>query len=75
MEYVYYFIDLVYFISMNPDESRPYFVETLTVEEMLTRSGSSNRYQIRIFTLFFLVWLFSAFIQMGFPIIFRPAIL
>ena len=40
---------------------------------MLQKAGNSNRYQLRIFLTYFLIFLFASFIQMGFPFIFRPA--
>lgn len=40
---------------------------------MLGKAGNSDTYQLRLLSLYFAAWLFSAFIQMGFPIIFHPA--
>lgn len=40
---------------------------------MLDKAGNSDKYQFRMFIVFFLNFFFAAFIQMGFPIIFQPA--
>lgn len=40
---------------------------------MLDKAGNSDKYQLRMFIVFFLTFFFAAFIQMGFPIIFQPA--
>jgi len=45
----------------------------LTIEEMLEKAGNNHTYQFRMLLNFFLVFLFSSFIQMGFPIIFQNA--
>lgn len=47
--------------------------EKLTITEMLDKAGSSNKYQLRMFIVFFFNFFFAAFIQMGFPIIFQHA--
>lgn len=47
--------------------------ERLTIEEMLDKAGDSNKYQLRMFIVFFFTNFFAAFIQMGFPIIFQAA--
>lgn len=47
--------------------------DRLTIEEMIDKAGDSNKYQLRMFTVFFLTNFFAAFIQMGFPIIFQAA--
>jgi hypothetical protein len=41
---------------------------------MIDKAGSSDTYQLRMFIVFFLNFFFAAFIQMGFPIIFQPAV-
>lgn len=48
--------------------------ERLTVEEMIEKAGNSDKYQLKMFLLFFFSWFFAAFVQMGFPIIFQPAV-
>lgn len=40
---------------------------------MIEKAGTSGKYQLTIFILFFAVWFCAAFIQMGFPIIFQNA--
>lgn len=40
---------------------------------MIEKAGDRNIYQFKMLIQFFLVLLFSSFIQMGFPIIFQPA--
>jgi hypothetical protein len=45
----------------------------LNIEEMIERAGEKNIYQLRMVGTFFCVFLFAAFIQMGFPIFFQPA--
>lgn len=45
----------------------------LTIVEMLSRAGDNEKYQLRMFIVFFLSNFFAAFIQMGFPIIFQSA--
>ena len=40
---------------------------------MINKAGDAHRYQLRQLVSFFLVFLCSSFIQMGFPIIFQPA--
>lgn len=47
--------------------------DRLTIAEMLDKAGTSGKYQLRMFIVFFLNNFFAAFIQMGFPIIFQPA--
>jgi MFS family permease len=45
----------------------------LNIEEMIQRAGEKNIYQLKMIGNFFFVFLFAAFIQMGFPIFFQPA--
>jgi len=45
----------------------------LTIGEMIERAGDRNIYQFKMIFHFMMVFLFSSFIQMGFPIIFQPA--
>lgn len=45
----------------------------LTVGEMIEKAGDRNIYQFKMIFHFMMVFLFSSFIQMGFPIIFQPA--
>lgn len=40
---------------------------------MLEKVGNNNKYQLKMLLNFFLVFMCSSFIQMGFPIIFQPA--
>lgn len=49
--------------------------QQLTVDEAITAAGNAYEYQQKLLMLFALQFLFSAFIEMGFPIIFRPAML
>jgi hypothetical protein len=37
-------------------------------------AGNSHKYQMHLLLLFVLQFLFSAFIEMGFPVIFRDAV-
>lgn len=46
-----------------------------TIDEAINDAGSAAAYQRSLLLLFVLQFLFSAFIEMGFPIIFRPAML
>lgn len=48
--------------------------DRLTVEEMLEKAGNSDKYQLKMLLVFMGVFFFAAFIQMGFPIIFQPAL-
>lgn len=48
--------------------------EKLSISEMLDRAGNSDTYQFRMLLVSFLTFFFAAFIQMGFPIIFQPAV-
>lgn len=53
--------------------SEQYSVENiLTIEEMIEKAGN-HKYQWKMILNFSLVFLFSSFIQMGFPIFFQPA--
>ena len=45
----------------------------LSISEMIERAGDRNAYQFKMVLQFFLVFLCSSFIQMGFPILFQPA--
>ena len=45
----------------------------LSISEMIEKAGDRNIYQFKMILHFTLVFLFSSFIQMGFPIIFQPA--
>ena len=45
----------------------------LSIKEMIEKAGDRNTYQFKMLLQFFLVFLFSSFIQMGFPILFQPA--
>lgn len=47
--------------------------DILTIEEMLEKAGNNHKYQLKLLAIYFLVFMFAAFIQMGFPIIFQPA--
>ncbi|MBS1890059.1 MAG: hypothetical protein JST59_02105 [Actinobacteria bacterium] len=47
----------------------------LTIDEAINEAGSAAEYQQSLLLFFVLQFLFSAFIEMGFPIIFRPAML
>lgn len=44
------------------------------IEELIEMAGNAHKYQRDILILFILQFLFSAFIEMGFPIIFRDAV-
>lgn len=48
--------------------------DRLTIDEMIEKAGNSDKYQLKMFLIFFFSWFFAAFIQMGFPIIFQPAL-
>ena len=48
--------------------------DRLKVDEMLEKAGNSDKYQLRMLLIFMTVFFFGAFIQMGFPIIFQPAL-
>lgn len=41
---------------------------------MIDKAGNGGKYQFRMFLTFFFNFFFAAFIQMGFPIIFQPAV-
>ena len=41
---------------------------------MLEKAGNSDKYQLKMLLIFMTVFFFGAFIQMGFPIIFQPAL-
>ena len=45
------------------------------IEEAIEMAGNSHKYQMNILILFLLQFLFSAFIEMGFPVIFRAAVI
>ena len=45
----------------------------LTIDEAIDRVGDRNIYQLKMLFQFLGVFLFSSFVQMGFPVIFQPA--
>lgn len=47
----------------------------LNIGELIEKAGDKNLYQFKMIFHFMMVFLFSSFIQMGFPIIFQPAVI
>jgi len=45
----------------------------LTIDEAIDKVGDMHLYQLKMLFQFFAVFLFSSFVQMGFPVIFQPA--
>lgn len=59
----------------SPTRIEGYARGVKNIDEAITDVGSAADYQQSLLLLFVLQFLFSAFIEMGFPIIFRPAML